>query len=733
MGRGEAERRGAVVGVRRVLWSGWGILLVLALLVEGQRPILAETTEVTPLPPVTGLDGRAGMCYSFYDPPERPYLSLALNAGSRWDRFDFVWPNIEPSNDQWNFSGYDDLVDDLHAAGMNIVGILLWTPGWAASSDCQVGGQAVSRAAWLSPSRYPPMSPLGLSILSADPATCPPDGLFLPWNDPDNHWGNFVYTVVSRYKDRVKHWEMWNEPDYCDPGYLCAWSGTSVDYAQLLKVGYQATKAACPDCTVLFGGLHFWANPSFYRWVLNILNDDPTAPENNYFFDVMSLHTYSRSWDAYWLVETVREGMLDFVPEHPIWLTEVGVPVWDDETVDPDPTPYIWTATQDEAAAYVIQTYANAWAAHVERYFYFRTHDDWCDKNGDGDCYDWGIDQGMWEFYGLVRDDRSLRPAYVAYQVAATYMVSPTMVTNWTYSSGVRRVTLWGTPRGKVSVLWNRVPTSTVFYYPATLPTATLVDRLGNRQTITAANGRYTLYLPGATDNLGLAPDDYIIGGEPYLVIEADTVPPTATVRSISYLSPVTLTVSWEGEDDAAGIWLYDVQVQEGESGAWEGWLRMTDAESADYVRQQSDAGYCFRVRAWDKAGNRGAWSAPMCAPPERDVLLDLRSVFGDQNGNGVQDGEEVTLTARLALVSGGSVLTSTVSASWRFSITLMAGDYILAVVPMGWPSPPPGWLPRYLAVPVEPGGGLQAVGPLDVGLPPHNESIFLPSVSRDG
>jgi hypothetical protein len=669
------------------------------------------------------------MCYSFYDPPERPYLTPALNAGSRWDRFDFIWPNIEPSNDQWDFSGYDSLVNDLHAAGMNIVGILLWTPGWALPADAQVQGEAAFRTTGSSQRWHAPISSLGVSSPSANPASYPPDGLYLPWNDPNNHWGDFVYTVVSRYGDRVKYWEIWNEPD--SPGF---WNGTSVDYAQLLKVGYQATKAACPDCKVLFGGLHFWANPSFYRWVLNVLNDDPTASENNYFFDVMSVHTYSRSWHAYWLPTTVREGMLDFVPEHPIWLTEVGIPVWDDAAVDPDPTPYIWSATQDEAAAYMIQTYANAWAAHVERYFYFRTHDDWCDKNGDGDCWDEGIDGGMWEFYGLIRDDQSLRPAYVAYQVATTYMVSPTMVTNWTYSNGVRRVTLWGTPHGKVSVIWNRVPTSTVFHYPAILPTATLVDRWGNRQTITAVDGAYPLYLPGATaKNYGVTPDDYLVGGEPYLVIEVDTVPPTATVRSISYVSPVTLTVSWEGSDDAAGIWLYDVQVREGTAGAWEDWLRMTVAKSADYAREQSGVEYCFRVRAWDKAGNRGDWSAPVCMAPEREVFLDLRTVFGDQNGNGVFDGDEVTVTAHLELTGEGGVITSSVGMSWTLTATLMVGDYVLVVVPEGWPSLPPGWLPRYLPVTVEPGVGAQMVGPLDVGLRPHNGSVFLPLVSRDG
>jgi len=112
-------------------------------------PAVAEMTFVSPLPPVEETDGRAGACYSFYyDPPEgptRPFIQKALDAGSRWDRFDFIWPNIETANDDWNFGAYDTLVDDLHVAGMeNIVGILLWTPNWASTVSAQGGLGALS-------------------------------------------------------------------------------------------------------------------------------------------------------------------------------------------------------------------------------------------------------------------------------------------------------------------------------------------------------------------------------------------------------------------------------------------------------------------------------------------------------------------------------------------------------------------------------------------------------------
>jgi hypothetical protein len=256
-----------------------------------------------------------------------------------------------------------------------------------------------------------------------------------------------VYTTVARYRGRITHWEMWNEPDL---GWF--WSGSPADYAQLLKVGYQAAKAACPECTVLFGGLAFYANPNFYTQVIDLLRADPAAPAHNYFFDVMSLHLYSRSSSLFDVTRTVRDAIRARIPERPIWITESGVPVWDDFSVNPNGAPYIWSARQTEAASFVLQAYANARLAGAERYFFFRASDDWCDKNGNGHCNDASIDYGMPELYGLVRDRLTLRPAYTAYQIANTYLISPTWISFWNYTNGVRRVTFWGTPHGKVSV-----------------------------------------------------------------------------------------------------------------------------------------------------------------------------------------------------------------------------------------------------------------------------------------
>ena len=664
-------------------------ILLTVVLALGMIFLLMLTTSVaaqpvtdTVLPPVTHTDGRAGVSYSFYPGPEgqeRYYLPLAVQAGARWDRFDFNWPRLEPEDNAWSFGAYDTLVNDLHNAGIqNIVGILEMTPEWAAT-ECVTDPNTLPlqpTGDWYPQAPRPFLVPLederAQALASPDSwyyewARTPPSGLYRPWtvtNFNGNQWAEFVYTVVSRYKSQVKFWEMWNEVEWD-----LLWCGTEQDYAQLLKVGYRAAKAACPECTVLYAGLHFWADQTYFERVLDILNDDPAAPANNYFFDVMSLHSYSRSDHTYSLVNHIRNRMKVYVPDRPIWLTETGVPVWGDPKAYNDK--YDYAATQNEAAAYLIQSYANALASGVERYLFFRTND-----------------ADMGEYFGLIRNDRSVRPAYSAYQVAATYLISPTFTTRVPTGTNLR-VTLWGTPRGKVSVLWNTGPVPSTYTLPATIPNATLVNRWGATQTLTATSGVYTFTLPGATANLISNPDDYIIGGDPLIVIESETVnqPPTSSVQQ---LPPVTFTpaftVIWGGHDNESGIWFYDVQVRAGEDGAWVLWKSATTATSAVFTGTDGST-YYFRVRATDRVGNREAWPAT----PQTWTTIKLSSTlhltvgpfFADENRNdiwdipGTQIGELMLTGVSLRFLDslGRDVVSPVIADTWEFTTTVFPGE----------------------------------------------------------
>jgi hypothetical protein len=653
------------------------LVLEMALLWMIIMSVFVQPVRDAVLPPMTNTDGRAGLSYSFYPGPDgedRYYLPLAVQAGSRCDRFDFSWARLEPADNAWDFSPYDTLVNDLHDGGIqNIVGILQMTPDWAAT-QCVMeqnvstlqqsgGGHLAAPRPFFEPLRDP------MSQIAWDDglARTPPVGLYHPWtveNFNGNQWAEFVYTVVSHYKNQVKSWEMWNEVEWGS-----FWCGTEGDYAQLLKVGYQATKAACPECTVLYAGLHFWVDQTYFERVLDIINDDPTASANNDFFDAMSLHSYGRSEHTYTLVNHIRDRMKVYVGDHPIWLTETGVPVWGDPQAYNDK--YDYAATQDEAAAYLLQSYANALASGVERYIFFRTND-----------------ADMGEYFGLVRNDRSVRPAYSAYQVAATYLISPTFTTRVPTGNNLR-VTLWGTPRGKVSVLWDTSPVTAVFTLPATIPNATLVNRWGTIQTLTATAGVYTFTLSGATANLVSDPDDYFIGGDPLIVIESETpnLPPTSTVLQ---LPPVTytpaFTVTWEGQDSESGVWLYDIQVRVGENGTWMPWKSSTTATSAVFTGTDSKT-YYFRSRATDRVGNRETWpTAPQAWTTVKllgTLHLTVGPFFADENRNdiwdipGTQTGEIILTGVSLRFLDdlGHDVVSPVVADTWEFTTTISLGE----------------------------------------------------------
>ena len=645
------------------------LALGLAFLIASARPAMAESVSVTPLPPVEETDGRAGVCYvHYYESGNRPFLPLVASAGARHDRVDFRWDAI----DQYGYSAHDSIVDDELAAGIDPIVILWATPADFRKSGCNPEVTVADTGSVSTPQRPPGWyaPEIGgvhaMAVAGSDPGACPPAGLYNPWtteNFNGNRWAEFVYNTVLRYQDRVKVWEIWNEPEWS-----WFWLGSEAEYAQLLKVGYQATKAACSDCTVLFAGLHYWADPTYFERVLDTLNDDPAARENNDFFDVMSVHLYSRVSNTYDVVNQIRSRMQVYVPDRPIWLTETGVPVYDGAY------PALrseYSATETEAAAYLVESYANAIAADVGRYHWFRVHDD-----------------VMSEHFGLTHDENYIRPAYVAYQVATTYLISPTFTTRVSDDSQVR-VTLWGTPRGKVSVLWNESPATSVYTLPAAIGEAVLVDARGITEAVSATSGVYPVTLAGATASRASDPNDYIIGGPPVIVVETETPnePPWSTVHPLPEITfSSDFTVTWEGKDNQSGVWIYDVQVRDGEDGEWTYWQHSTTSTSALFDGQHGHT-YYFRSRATDRVGNRGPWPAEPQAHTTLNsvatLTLSIGGFFADENRNDTWD-QPITATGEITLTSvqlafrddaGQDVVSPTVGSTWTFTTTVLTGQ----------------------------------------------------------
>ncbi|HET6317140.1 MAG TPA: hypothetical protein VFG86_11830, partial [Chloroflexota bacterium] len=213
-------------------------------------------------------DARFGVAESLANPGAMSEL------GAGWTRVLLAWHHIQSNNpiDYWGFGRVlrENVLEQQVAQGVKVAGVFQYTPTWAATDPAHTY-RAVPR------------------------------NLLLPYDDPENYFGQFVYQTVRRYAGRIDEWIIWNEPDFLstDPGVgeSYTWLGTEDEFAQLLRVGYQAVKRANPQARVSFPATSYWADavmnrPQYYDRILDILDKDPTAAVNNYYHDAVSVNLY---------------------------------------------------------------------------------------------------------------------------------------------------------------------------------------------------------------------------------------------------------------------------------------------------------------------------------------------------------------------------------------------------------------------------------------------------------
>ena len=76
-----------------------------------------------------------------------------------------------------------------------------------------------------------------------------------------NAWERYITAIVSRYKNHVDEWEIWNEPR----GRA---SGQAAEYAQFVIITAKAIKAADPDAKVIGMALNSAIHPDFADIIL---------------------------------------------------------------------------------------------------------------------------------------------------------------------------------------------------------------------------------------------------------------------------------------------------------------------------------------------------------------------------------------------------------------------------------------------------------------------------------
>lgn len=459
----------------------------------------------------------------------------ALFLGAGWTRWPLYWDRLETSPGGFNWGAYDQLVSGDVRNGLRTNAILMGRPAFYQQGSSITG--------------------LNSPVFSDGSDTAAP-GKFV---NPENKWAVFVSEAVNRYKpggllaqqqgwqpeQGVTVWEAWNEPDF--PLF---WGGGVQDYARLLKVTYLAAHHADPAARVMFGGLAY-TNPQVNDWlarVLEIYAQDPQREQNDWYMDIVAVHSYTYARRSGEVVRRARENLARYNLTRPIWLNENGVPVWDDY---PGPT---WAGSQPESrrfrataqqqAAYVVQSAAYAWAEGADVVMYHQLYDDCGNQragtdfpphNGDictGGAACWG------DAHGLFRNPReadcfrqhplpgSPRPAAFAYQTLGRVFGAGGFTASAAQTASSRGVVL-AFERGsqRIYVAWNRGLQAVSVEIPAVQESARLFTLTGDALPLSPVEGVYRINLPPAT------PDDFPhlqagdvagIGGAPFILVEGE-------------------------------------------------------------------------------------------------------------------------------------------------------------------------------------------------------------------
>ena len=203
--------------------------------------------------------------------------------------------------------------------------------------------------------------------------------------------------------------------------------------------------------------------------------------------------------------------------DKPVWINETNVIPWDDPTNRG--TGYDVAAgkrcTLADQASYLLQALSLGVAGGAERISVYKAED------GKGAAFN-GNDDAV-ERAALVREDGSLRPAFLSYQTAVRYL-QDARAAQYLRGTTAQAVVVDRPGGQRVTALWNAAPESVAAPLAASGARAELVDAAGRVQPLDPApDGAYAIALPAATCNTDLAdPARYLTGGETYLVVEDD-------------------------------------------------------------------------------------------------------------------------------------------------------------------------------------------------------------------
>ncbi len=178
-------------------------------------------------------------------------LNLMKKAGIKWTRFDFTMDVIEPSQDNFNWTSYDNIVNTAALYGVNIIALVdqYFTPNWANNT--------------------------------LDNMVPPPPAIYQ----------SYAQAIAAHYSGKISLFEMGNEPNETGSWHP-QWNAAA--YTALLKAGYNGVKAGNPNAKVLSGGLSNESTTSNSQSATISFIQQMYANGAKGYFDYFAFHPYSQ-------------------------------------------------------------------------------------------------------------------------------------------------------------------------------------------------------------------------------------------------------------------------------------------------------------------------------------------------------------------------------------------------------------------------------------------------------
>ena len=364
-----------------------------------------------------GFFGIASGGESFGDHPR--LFPLLRDAGVTMVRSFPEWANFQPERGKWDWAPADALVQDARKNRLQIAGVFMYLAPWASSAapDADHGDRTRT----------------------------------FPIKDGQS-WRDFVEAVVSRYRNDVTYWEVYNE--FNSPGF--ARKATVKDYVAMVRDAHEVAKKANPQCKIGIG--YADVDISFLEQVIVQGADGH--------FDFVNVHPYSlmgavmsgREPVFLQMAANLRKMLAKTNQRSDIalWVSEIGVA----STDEPE-------AERKQAEA-IVKAYVLCLAQDIDRVFWFE---------GRGPAY------GPSGDFGIVRHDWTKRPSFAALRTLSSLLGARPKRLGWLNPTGQSYGFVFRGSAGPVLVTWAASDKGDRLRFPAAV---TALDLAGNATGVKA-------------------------------------------------------------------------------------------------------------------------------------------------------------------------------------------------------------------------------------------------------